>query len=175
MTELLSESIDSLTEFLAHAIELEVESAERYRDLADAMRVHNNLEVAELFHKLAGYGDSHAEEVQQRASGLELPYISPWDFKWSCPEAPEAPCAEDIHYQMNKCQALELALYNEIRGRDFYAQVAASTSDPQVREAASEMAEEEDEHVTMLRAWIEREACENHFNPPDLDPPNMPE
>ncbi len=175
MTDLLSQNIESLPEFLAHALELEVESAERYRDLADVMQTHNNLEVAELFHRLAGYGDEHAAEVQQRAAGVELPYISPWDFKWSCPEAPEAPCMEDTHYLMNKCQALELALHNEIRGRDFYAQVANRSSDAAVREAAAEMAAEEDTHVAMLREWVAREACDSIDSPSDLDPPNTPE
>jgi len=175
MTDLLSQAIESLAEFLAHALELEVESAERYRELADNMKVHNNPEVAELFLRLARYGDAHAAEVQQRAAGLELPYISPWDFKWSCPEAPEVPCMEDAHYLMNKCQALELALHNEIRGRDFYAQVASRSSDPAVREAAAEMAAEEDTHVAMLRQWVAREACSAETRPAELDPPNMPE
>ncbi len=175
MSKLLSQNIESLAEFLAHALELEVESAERYRELADNMRVHNNPEVSELFRKLAHYGDTHAAEVEQRAAGFELPYISPWDFKWSCPEAPESPCMEDAHYMMTKCQALELALHNEIRGRDFYAQVANGSSDPAVREAAAEMAAEEDTHVNMLREWVAREACVTEKRPLDLDPPHMPE
>lgn len=175
MTELLTQNIESLAEFLAHALELEVESAERYRELADNMRVHNNLDVSELFSRLAHYGDTHAAEVQARAAGLQLPYISPWDFKWSCPEAPEAPCMEDAHYLMTKCQALELALHNEVRGRDFYAQVAQGSSDPQVQSAAAEMAAEEDTHVAMLREWIAREACAAQQAPADLDPPNTPE
>jgi rubrerythrin len=175
MTDLLSQNIESIAEFLAHALELEVESAERYRELADNMQVHNNLEVAELFRKLARYGDAHAAEVRQRAAAYELPYISPWNFKWSCPEAPEVPCMEDAHYMMNKCQALELALYNEVRGRDFYAQVADASTDPAVQQAAAEMAAEEGEHVAMLREWVAREACSAEQCPTDLDPPNMPE
>lgn len=175
MTDPLAQDIASLTEFLAHAIELEVESAERYRELADNMRVHNNPEVAELFDTLANFGDSHAAEVQQLAAGIELPYIPPWNFKWSCPDSPEAPCMEDMHYLMTRCQALELALYNEIRGRDFYARVAAGSVDPAVREAAAEMAAEEDTHVALLREWVAREACTAEIRPPDLDPPNMPE
>lgn len=175
MTNLLSQSIESLAEFLAHALELEVESAERYRELADNMRVHNNPGVSELFRKLAHYGDAHAAEVQQRAAGMQLPYISPWDFKWSCPEAPEVPCMEDAHYMMTKCQALELALHNEIRGRDFYAQVASVSGDPAVQAAAAEMAAEEDMHVNMLREWVAREACAAEKRPHDLDPPHMPE
>ena len=175
MTDLLTQNIESLAEFLAHALELEVESAERYRELADNMRVHNIMDVSELFRKLADYGDAHAAEVERRAAGLQLPHISPWDFKWSCPEAPEVPCMEYAHYMMTKCQALELALHNETLGRDFYAQVASSSSNPVVQRAAAEMAAEEDTHVAMLRAWIARESCFAQEPPPDLDPPNTPE
>ena len=175
MSELLENPIESLGEFLAHALELEVESAERYRELAESMQVHNNPEVADFFFKLAGYGDDHAREVQQRAGARELPEIAPWDFKWSCPEGPESPCLDDVNYLMDKCQALELALHNEVRGRDFYAEVAATASDPEVREAAAEMAAEEDTHVEMLQQWISHEACDRVDPMSDLDPPNIPE
>ncbi len=175
MSDLLSQHIESLAEFLAHALELELESAERYRDLADNMQVHNNPEVSELFRRLAGYGDAHADEVRQRAEPYDLPSIPPWGFKWSCPEAPEAPCMEDMHYLMTKCQALQLALHNEIRGRDFYTQVAETASEPEVQAAAAEMAAEEDGHVIMLREWYARESCNAQPAPSDLDPPNTPE
>ena len=59
---------------------------------------------------------------------------------------------EDAHYMMSKCQALELALHNEVRGRDFYAEVAAKSPDAEVRQVAEEMAAEEDTHVKMLPA-----------------------
>ena len=78
-------------------------------------------------------------------------------------------------FEVSTVQALELALHNEIRGRDFYAQVASSSSDPAVQEAAAEMAAEEDTHVTMLREWMAREACSVETRLPDLDPPNTPE
>lgn len=175
MSELTKQPIDSIAEFLAHALELELESAERYRELADSMDVHNNPEVAALFRKLAGYGDDHADEVKERTGDMELPRIPPWDFKWSCPEAPEAPCMEDAHYMMSKCQALELALHNEVRGRDFYAEVAEKSPDTEVRKVAAEMAAEEDTHVEMLKSWFERESCEFQGVQDDLDPPNMPE
>lgn len=175
MNPMLAQPIDALGEFLAHALELEHESAERYRELAGSMAVHNNPRTAELFEQLARYGDSHAAEVRGRAAGIALPQMAPWDFKWTHPESPEAGCMEDAHYLMTPCQALELALHNEVRGRDFYAEVAASSPDPEVARLAREMASEEDEHVVMLREWIEREACHEHLPAEDLDPPHMPE
>ena len=169
--------IDNIADFLAHSLELEVESAERYSELADSMEVHNNPEVTELFRTLARYGDRHAAEVRQRAGDIPLPLIAPWDFKWSCPDSPEAPCMDDAHYMMTKCQALELALHNEKRGRDFYRQVAANSPDPEVRRVAAEMADEENSHVHMLKDWIRKEACKLQEDPEDLedlDPPQMP-
>jgi len=175
MSEQDTHLILSVGEFLAHALELEVESRERYRMLADVMDVHNNPDVAELFGQMARYSDMHAQEVELRAQGTEIPTIAPWGFKWDCPESPEAPCLDDANYLMNKRQALDIAMHNETRGRDFYAQVAASSPDAEVRRIAQEMAEEESEHVALLAQWIAREAPVAELPQEDLDPPNSPE
>jgi rubrerythrin len=168
--------IASVPELLVHALELEHESAERYRLLAETMAVHHNAEVAELFRRMADMSDAHASEVIARAEGLLLPEIAPWDFKWSCPGSPESDCPDDVEvsYLMTPQQALQIALHNETRGRDFYAHVAASSPTPQVRRIAGEMAEEEDEHVALLKARLDTEDLAVAV-PTDLDPPNMPE
>ncbi len=167
--------IATVAEFLSHAYALECESAERYEALADSMETHHNPDVAVLFRRLAEFGEQHAEEVQRRAVGIELPRISPWDYKWSCPEGPETACMDEIHYLMAPAKALDIALHNELRGRDFYAQVARESANEQVRSIAAEMAEEEDGHVALLREWIERVPLELGEPLEDLDPPNMPE
>ena len=124
MSDVLAGDISSVAEFLAHALEMEVESAERYRELADNMEVHNNPEVAALFRRLAVESDAHVEQVTLRCATIELPNIAPWAFKWSSPDGPESPAMGDVHYLMSRRHALELALHNEIRGLDFYIQVA---------------------------------------------------
>ncbi len=172
-----NQTIDNVPEFLAHALELEEESVDQYETLADSMEIHHNEEVSELFRRLAGYSEIHAGEVRQRTHGIDLPDIPPWDFKWDAPGgSPEADSGNDkINYLMNARQALELALHNEIRGRDFYAQVAASSTNPDVQNLAKEMAEEEQDHVELLKEWIEREDYTSTPPQEDLDPPNMPE
>lgn len=167
--------IADVGEFLAHALELETEAADRYRELADSMEVHNNPQVADLFTRMAEYSDRHAEEVRQRTEGLEIPVIAPWDFKWKCPEGPESPCSDEVNYLMTPRQALALARHNEIRGRDFYAQVAAESPDPEVGRIAREMAEEESEHVRLLEQWVAGMGPGPKVALEDLDPPNMPE
>ena len=168
-------SIAGVAEFLAHARALEWESAERYEELADNMEVHNNPEVAALFRKLAEYGELHAREVEARVRGLDLPRIAPWDFKWTCPEAPETQCTDALHYLMGPRRALELALLNERRGRDFYADVAADAPDPEVRRIAAEMVVEESQHVRLLEHWIAHLPDTPAATPDDPDPPNTPE
>ena len=168
-------SIESLAEFLAHAIVLEQESVERYQQLADSMDTHNNPEVAKLFGKLAHFGEKHAHEVEQYATGLDLPQISPWEFKWSCPESPESFCFDDAHYLMNTRQALKIARHNEREGQHFYAQVAENSSNPEVSRLAAEFAAEEAEHVQLLDHWLIN--LTEPDSPPleDLDPPNAAE
>jgi rubrerythrin len=176
MSDLLVGDISSVAEFLAHALEMEVESAERYRELADNMEVHNNPEVAALFRRLAAEGDTHVKQVQQLAASTQLPDIAPWAFKWSSPDGPESATMDDVHYLMNRCQALKLALHNEIRGLDFYRQVAARSPKAGVRQLAAQMAGEEQSHVTMLQSLLcgmEEEAAARPLA--DLDPPNTPE
>jgi rubrerythrin len=172
------ESIASVGEFLAHALELEYESAERYRELAGNMTVHNNPEIAELFEYLARMSDLHAQEVEEHAKGIELPQIPPWDYKWAAGGSPEANAAEqdeEISYLMTPIQAMHLALHNEIRGRDFYARVAAGSPDPEVRRLAAEMADEETEHADLLEQQLSRMDPSRAQPVEDLDPPNMPE
>jgi len=175
VNDVLAGEISSVAEFLAHALEMEAESAERYRELADSMEVHNNPQVANLFRLLAVEGDAHVEQVTQLCATIELPNIAPWAFKWTSPGGPESPAMEDLHYLMNRRQALELALHNEVRGLAFYEQVADRSLDAEVRQLAGEMATEERSHVAMLENWLSREADDESTPMGDLDPPNTPE
>lgn len=171
----VSERIESVPEFLVHALELEHESAERYRQLTETMRVHHNHTVSAVFRLLADMSDAHASEVTARAEGVLLPEIAPWDFKWSCPDSPEVDCGQiDVGYLMTPLQAFELALHNEIRGREFYAFIATDSPDPRVRALAAEMAAEENEHVELVTTWVMRERLVGTHIPEDLDPPNEP-
>jgi rubrerythrin len=170
-----ADTIKTVEEFLAHAAVLEQESVERYDELADSMEVHNNPEVAQLFRKLAHFGEKHAHEVEKLAEGMELPQIPPWEFKWSTPESPESASSEDASYLMDKQQALAIALLNEQQGRDFYARVADTSPNPEVRAMAAEFSREEDEHIALLKAWQANLGDPESEPLEDLDPPNIPE
>ena len=165
--------ITSAPEFLVHALELEQESAERYQELSQSMALHSNPGVAGLFRRLSAMSAAHAREVQGRCAGLDLPKIPPWGFKWQCPGSPEGDCGEgDINYMMTVRRALEVALLNETRGRDFYAAVGRESPDAGVRALAMEMAEEETQHVDILTTWLQRHVDQPNAALEDLDPPN---
>lgn len=142
----------SVQMFLAHALTLENEAAERYEDLADVMEAHNNPEVAQLFRDLSRYSRMHASEVKEKAAaiGQDLPHVAPWDFVWTTKEAPENAQAEEAHYLMKPYHALKLALAAEEQGNRYYASVAAETRDAEVARLAREFADEEAGHVKMV-------------------------
>ena len=146
----------ALANFLAHAVALEAESVERYDELADAMEVHNNREVADLFRQLAKFSRLHLAEVTQAASAYELPKLKPWEYQWQTPEAPESTPTERTHYRMTPFHCIHLALTNERRGHQYYADVAYKAADPEIRKMAAEFAAEEAGHVAMLEKWAAR-------------------
>ena len=139
--------------FLAHAVALEAEAAERYDELADAMEVHHNQEVADLFRKLAKFSRLHLAEVKDSAKGIDLPHLKPWEYQWSEAEGPEAAPVERTHYMMTPYHCIHLALHNEKRGHQYYADIAYKSPDADVRKLAQKFAEEEAEHVVILEKW----------------------
>lgn len=165
--------LKDLGSFLAHAVVLEDEAATRYRELADAMAVHNNREVEELFAKMAGYSEMHRAEAvahaEQHAGGL--PDLKPWEFEWPGDESPESGRLESSHYLMTPFHALELALEAEEGAFAFYSSIANQTHDRAIRELAEEFSAEEKQHAEALKKWIAQypEPPENWDD--DLDPP----
>lgn len=164
-----------LANFLAHAVALEAEAAQRYDELADAMEVHNNREVAELFRKQAHFSRLHLAEVEEKVGGIELPKLKPWEYQWQQAEGPESAPVERTHYLMTPYHCIHLALQNERRGQQYYADIAHNAQDPRVKALAALFAEEEASHVIQLEhlAATIKEPEPNWDL--DLDPPVVPD
>ncbi len=166
-------AFDDMDDFLAHAYALESEVAERYGEIADAMEVHNNPEVAALFRELAEQSAKHGREVLEYAH-KPLPHVAPWGFRWGGQEAPETPPMAETHYLMTPYHALTMARRAEGQAQDFYARVAKLSDAEAIRDLAKEFAEEESEHVATLDRWLAK-----YPRPPsdwdfDPDPPSVP-
>lgn len=147
--------MDSVEEFLVHAIRLEQEAALRFGQLADAMLTQGNREVGRLFRQLADYSKLHLADARERAGYRDLPPLRPEDYTWPDIESPEAAAIWAADPMLGREQALEVALEAEQAGMDYYSNVMKSTIDPELRALAKEFADEEAGHVAELKRWIE--------------------
>jgi len=150
------ETQPSLETFMARAIAMELETAQRYDELANIVESHSksNLEVVELFRILAGIERKHADALLTQMGWTDGPPASvpAWDAGAS--EGPEAAASEQLHYLMQPYHALQIALRNEERAERFFGLLAAAASSGPVRVAALAMEQEEREHVALVKAWI---------------------
>jgi len=144
----------TLPEFLAHAIALEHEAAERYLELADMMEAHRNDPVSALFRDMVHYSNLHHDSIVERARGVVLPTLRSWQYRWTQP--PEAGGDEAFDYMLDSHHALRYARENEVRALDYYSSVGQQSSDAEVRRLAAEFAAEETEHVEALDDWLAR-------------------
>jgi rubrerythrin len=144
----------TLLEFLAHAIALEEEAAERYHELADMMEAHRNDPVSAIFRDMNRYSLLHCEAVRARVGRDPLPTLRSWEYRWSSP--PEVGGEDGFDYMIEPYNALRYARANEIRAMEYYRTVAEETTIPEVRRLATEFAAEEAEHVAALEKWIAR-------------------
>ena len=146
--------METVEEFLAHAIQLEQEAALRFSQLADAMHTQGNKEVGRLFRQLAGYSLLHLSDARERAGYRQLPELRADEFSWPDLESPEAAAIWAADPLLGREQALQVALEAEQAGLDYYAEVMNTTTNPEIRAFAKEFSEEEAQHVAELQRWI---------------------
>ncbi len=142
----------ALSEFLAHAVALEQEAAERYLELADMMEAHRNDAVSAVFRDMNRFSEMHRDEIKARAASIELPQLKSWEYRWHSP--PEVGGEEGFDYLMQPYHALNYARANEQRAMQYYRAVAQGSSDAEVTRLAREFADEETEHIAALDKWI---------------------
>jgi rubrerythrin len=162
-------------EFMARAWAMEVDAAERYSMLADAMEEHNNREVAELFRKLARIEQLHADRLLEEHLDNRPPALPPGGLEWEGLEAPESADPGELHYLMQPYHALKIALASEKRAFQYFAKVARNTTLAAVREAAQEMALEEQQHFRLVEDWLKRTPVPREDWEHDPDPPVFPD
>lgn len=162
--------VANAADFMAHAYAMEVEAAERYAEFADSMEMHNNREVAELFRKLSRIEQRHADQILEQMGWKQSPVTS-IKVRWEGMEGPETADPTELHYLMQPYHALQIALHNERRARDFFAHLAKVTKDAGVRKGAREMEEDEAEHVRLIEEWLKRTPKPDPNWQTDQDPP----
>jgi rubrerythrin len=146
--------MQTVEEFLAYAIRLEQEAAERFGELADSMQSAGNGEVAKLFRRLSDYSRLHLADAKARAGYRDVPDLLPANFQWPDFESPEKAAIWAADPMIGKGEALEIALEAEQAGHDFYKSVLDATTDPDIRKLAAEFVAEEAGHVAELEKWL---------------------
>ena len=147
------DAVRSLDELFAIAQFMEHEAATRYTQLAGRMRVEGNVQLAELFERLASDERGHEASVlswSERRSG-KAP--SPAAIRWALPETFDEETAGDLTSSRltDAYRVLSMAVRNEERAFALWSYIAAAAETPEIQEAAERMAHEELEHASMLR------------------------
>lgn len=146
---------DTYAGFMAQAYTMELEATERYALFATQLDGHRNREVADLFRKLAEIESRHAKRILAEMGWPSLPVL-PVPYAWDGTEGPETAPAGAVRPAMQPRDALQLALECELRAQRYFEGFAARKAPAKVRAAAAEMADEEREHVKLIREWLAR-------------------
>jgi rubrerythrin len=159
---------------MARAYAMELEANERYAQFAEQLDTHNNREVAQMFRKLADVEALHAKRILAEMQWPSMPALPP-AYAWETTEGPETAAFDQLHYLMQPLHALEIALQCELQAQKYFEHIAAAEVPPVVRKAATEMADEEREHVRLIRDWMKRvpQPKANWYEDPD--PPSTTE
>jgi len=166
--------MDTYADFMARAYAMELEATERYAQFADQLDTHNNREVAQMFRKLAAVEQLHAKRILEEMNWPSMPALPP-AFAWETSEGPETAPNDALHYLMQPFHALEIALRCELQAQKYFEDIAAGKAPKKVREAALEMADEEREHVRLIRDWMKRVPEPSAGWDEDPDPPRTTE
>lgn len=147
--------IATVEEFYAHALAIEREAANRYTEFADYFAGRGDDVLEGLCRSLARLEHEHYRELVRVSEGLTLPAIEASAYRWLEGATPEAAAREALYRIASPRDLLAIALQAEIRARDFFRWIAASAPSRTVRQFASVMALEEEEHAGWVRQALE--------------------
>ena len=148
---------DAYAEFMAQAYTMELEATERYAQFAEQLDAHDNPEVAEVFRKLSQIEARHGKRILAEMGWPSLPAM-PVPYAWDGAEGPETAPSGELRYLMQPFEALQVALQCELRAQHYFEGIADRKAPRKVHAAAVEMAQEEREHVKLVRDWLARMA-----------------
>jgi rubrerythrin len=144
----------SLEELLLHALIMEREAVQRYKQLARMMECVGNTRVAQIFAKMSKIEARHVSKIEEQIGEHALPILTPSEYRWKGPESPENVDSGRVFHLMSPRQAMSLALACEEHAFRFFDDVIDDSIDEDVRELAAEFAVEEKQHVAWVQEWL---------------------
>jgi rubrerythrin len=146
-------AVRSLDELFAIAAAMEHEAFTRYTQLAEQMRSEGQLQLAEMFDRLAADEDGHEASVTNWARHQSGKAPDPTAIRWDVPETFDSEMAEELASSrlIDTYRVLSMAVRNEERAFTLWAYIAAQAEKPEIQQAAERMAHEELGHISALR------------------------
>jgi rubrerythrin len=166
--------VASLNDLLAVAYRIEIDAVDRYNLLADQMETHNNSELVKVFRDLARAEGIHGEEIRRLAGDFDVADHAANMAQFS-QESPEEADLGSAHYVMTPWHALQLSLKGEERALAYFTSIVETAKDPKVKAMASELMEEEAEHVNLVHKLLRRYPKPKYDWADDPDPPQSQE
>ncbi len=146
-------TVASADELFRLAAAIEAEAARRYGELATRMAEAGHPAIAALFRDIQQQEREHEAAVVRWATSTGHRIADLPAFQWQAPEWITEDEIADAGGEalMTPAAALDLAVHNEERAFAYYVHIATEASNREVREYAERMAEEELDHVALLR------------------------
>jgi rubrerythrin len=163
--------VSNLNDLLAVAYQIEIDAVERYTLLADQMETHNNPELVKVFRDLARAEGIHGEEIRRLAGDFDVVSHARQIASFGRRESPEEADLASAHYMMTPWHALQLSLAGEERALAYFTSIVENAKDPKVKAMASELVEEEAEHVNLVNRLLTRYPAPSDSWTEDMDPP----
>ena len=157
----------SLRDALDLAVLVEEEARDRYEELATQLKMHHTEAPSLFFLKMMRIEELHRVALleQRTKSFKDAPVTVTRDMLFDV----EAPEYDEVRMNMTLKQALTTALHAESKAHEFYVTALSSVKDEAVRALFAELAEEEVEHQTLVKAELARLTPETDGEPDDFD------
>lgn len=163
--------VQSLGDLLAIAYQIESDAVERYNLLADQMETHNNAELVKVFRDLARAEGIHGEEIRRLAGDFDVVSHARQIARIERMGIPHEVELDSAHYMMTPWHALQLSLAGEKRALAYFTNIVETATDPKVKAMATELMEEEVEHVNLVNRLLRRYPPPDESWAEDPDPP----
>jgi rubrerythrin len=160
-------AVTSMDELLAVAHAMEQEAIDGYSRLADLMRQQGRPDMEAVFQRLVAEENAHLGNVVRWSEQIAEKEPDVSHLRWNPADTFDDEGAGSVAPALlTAYRAFSMAVRNEERAFLFWTYVAAHAVEPQVREAAEQMAREEMGHLTTLRRERRRAFHDQRAAPP---------
>ncbi|MCK5697047.1 MAG: ferritin family protein [Gammaproteobacteria bacterium] len=144
----------TLMDALDIAIVVEIEAFERYTLFNEQLGHRYPEDAADIFRKMAISEKKHGDELLEKRHALfgNTPISINKDALFDV----EAPEMGAIRWNMSPFKAFQVVLASEEKAFDFYNEALSYVTDPQINSLFTELRDEEQEHIAMIKHFISK-------------------